>query len=679
MDDPWGSPWAADPAPPTLDLPAAPPHAHISSNARSRSSSRVVSPHGGNDGEDDAWGGWNDAASGKASPAWGRSPGLKPLGGWVTRQSSPDPWGTLETEVPETEHDVEGEKVLDSEVSLEHEAHEAHGDEIGLKPEAGNGESANDGRTDGIDTKPATPPNTLSIDIPERSQSPEGMPTKAIGVEGRPEVVRQASKVQELVVMYDGIARKSTSPVESPYTHPKDLDIQSDDRKAEDDQTTENHQGAEDGSEETDADLDEGPTVLKSLEMQDDDDSGLGSETVQAKDDDTISQPRELAQTDSSGPPPVPYKVDLSNLDALFPSTPATTAKPEPVPDVIIDDTFTSIEERKAWYRISRFGSMRKHNLGNDENYVRATWHDSEIRDRTIRIVRRWMEEDSITGRVVLGRRAGAVGAAMFGWDSAAPQVDVGELLGRKGRHSRQVSVASKATTVSPTAVAFGWSSSPASPVAPVRPVEEKAKGIVKPPMGAPSSSGARESIQVSAQPLSLNQALAAPKPANDAADEVDDDDDWGEMVSSPTFPPDGSLPLAPSVESTTIKTTPGPSPLGVHPPEVESMGQSPSISADISNGPTHQPDPWASANLDLLAADSINSNPAKYTPPPMPTESRPSSAFRTTTPALIPPAATPSPSTSKMTARTAENGVNDDEAVAKILRDLPDLSYMFR
>src|SRR6478609_5242817 len=79
--------------------------------------------------------------------------------------------------------------------------------------------------------------------------------------------------------------------------------------------------------------------------------------------------------------------------------------------DVIIDDSFTSISERKAWYLMSRPGSMRKHNLGDDENYVRVGWGNSQVREQAIRIVRRWMEEDSITGRVVLGRRGGAVGA----------------------------------------------------------------------------------------------------------------------------------------------------------------------------------------------------------------------------------------------------------------------------
>ena len=68
--------------------------------------------------------------------------------------------------------------------------------------------------------------------------------------------------------------------------------------------------------------------------------------------------------------------------------------------DTIPYDSFQNLEERKTWYRISRYGSMRKHNSGDDENYVRATWTQSQVREQTLKIVARWIEEDRISGRV---------------------------------------------------------------------------------------------------------------------------------------------------------------------------------------------------------------------------------------------------------------------------------------
>uniref|UniRef100_A0A0D2XV47 Uncharacterized protein n=1 Tax=Fusarium oxysporum (strain Fo5176) TaxID=660025 RepID=A0A0D2XV47_FUSOF len=161
-------------------------------------------------------------------------------------------------------------------------------------------------------------------------------------------------------------------------------------------------------------------------------------------------------------PPSEPFAIDMTKLDDIFPSIETSFPSPEPIPDVIIDDSFTSISERKAWYLMSRPGSMRKHNLGDDENYVRVGWGNSQVREQAIRIVRRWMEEDSITGRVVLGRRGGAAGAKIFNWDSSAPstEISISELLARKN-HSRQASAASKGTVASPTAAAFGWGSNP--------------------------------------------------------------------------------------------------------------------------------------------------------------------------------------------------------------------------
>ncbi|KAF4450879.1 hypothetical protein F53441_6056 [Fusarium austroafricanum] len=310
--------------------------------------------------------------------------------------------------------------------------------------------------------------------------------------------------------------------------------------------------------------------------------------------------------------PSVPFSIDMTKLGDIFPSVNTSFPSPEPIPDVIIDDSFTSISERKAWYLMSRPGSMRKHNLGDDENYVRIGWGDSQVRDQSIRIVRRWMEEDSITGRVVLGRRNGAAGAKIFNWDSSAPstEVSISELLARKN-HSRQTSMASKGTVASPTAAVFGWSTSPVpsptvaappsahrtsdvseprasaetSPVeatktsiskttvppleSPPRPrIVEEPPSPIKPtplkptnrpisitqPLPFPASPTFSEpqspvhppSLLSANRPISISQAPTSPlaQPPTNAGwgEEEDDDEDWGDMVSSPTIETNGGF-----------------------------------------------------------------------------------------------------------------------------------------
>jgi hypothetical protein len=75
---------------------------------------------------------------------------------------------------------------------------------------------------------------------------------------------------------------------------------------------------------------------------------------------------------------------------------------------------------RRTWYRISRKETLREHNGGN-EDYVRATWIGSSIRENTTKIVARWITEDRITGGVVLGGRNRP--GAMFGWDEGAQRM----------------------------------------------------------------------------------------------------------------------------------------------------------------------------------------------------------------------------------------------------------------
>src|SRR5690606_6042190 len=61
------------------------------------------------------------------------------------------------------------------------------------------------------------------------------------------------------------------------------------------------------------------------------------------------------------------FDIDPALIPTIFPDIPSP-ALPEELPEHI-HDTFTSTAERKAWYRLSRQGTARLHNFGDDENY----------------------------------------------------------------------------------------------------------------------------------------------------------------------------------------------------------------------------------------------------------------------------------------------------------------------
>jgi hypothetical protein len=683
MEDPWGSPWTND-SPPKIDLPAPPPHAHFTAD-HSGSSQRVSPAHTPWNEDDDAWGGWAEAGK-DSSPRWGRSPGLRPIGGSPagSRLPSPtvDPWGRTPTfDMTRVRKEDNG----DSAISLGE----------GLRPIIGRVATRTPSPVRSLKENAADvwqqPDPALShrsiSPLPSEDEgrpgSPNGEPRPALQPETRPVPLRQPSnKVSELVGLFDDMAKSthSVSPVDpamrkvsdnalsfqevtsdtgvgGPEELKEDLELKNEPKsesesesesksESESDEAlkldervkdkpepelgsetkaeakikgtlTEENDGAEGVTKESSNTSDQGETESDSW-------SDFESSTQEPQVDVPKEQPQVVKTTDKveaskeppaalPKPPSVPFSIDLSKLDDLFPSVETSFPAPEPVPDVVIDDTFTSISERKAWYLMSRPGSMRKHNMGDDENYVRVGWQNSHVREQSIRIVRRWMEEDSITGRVVLGRRGGAAGAKIFNWDSAAPsaEISISELLARKN-HSRQTSVASKGTAASPTAATFGWGSEPApsstaaappsaprtsnvsepssaaetspveatktSPVSATRPppiappakpptIEEPPSPIkpipLKPtnrplsitqPIPFPPSPTISEpqspihppSLLSTNRPVSISQAPTSPlaQPPTNAGwgENEEDDDDWGDMVSSPTVDTNGGF-----------------------------------------------------------------------------------------------------------------------------------------
>ncbi|PQE07071.1 hypothetical protein CJF30_00009468 [Rutstroemia sp. NJR-2017a BBW] len=231
-------------------------------------------------------------------------------------------------------------------------------------------------------------------------------------------------EVQEQVEHSEGLAQKE----EEPNAAELPLEVLQDDA-AEDDaaeyDAVEDDKGTADDDEFGDfGDFEEGLSedggaAQEQNSIADINEHNVEKPTAKAADDVSESQ----LPTISSGP--VDFAIDLTAVDKIFEkdNLPAIDSSAEKVfiPDTIIADTFATTGERKTWYRISRYGPMRKHNAGDDENYVRITWAQSTVKEGTQKIVARWMEEDRNNGHVVLGGTS--KGGSVFGWNdpNAAP------------------------------------------------------------------------------------------------------------------------------------------------------------------------------------------------------------------------------------------------------------------
>lgn len=277
---------------------------------------------------------------------------------------------------------------------------------------------------------------------------------------------------------------------------------------------------------------------------------------------------------------PIQFELNLQAIDQLFPNAPDHTQlegrRHSNVSEQIITDSFSTVSERKTWYRISRYGSMRKHDSGEDENYHGVTWKSSQLHDDVIKIVRRWMEEDSFAGKPNLG---GAKRENVFNWDSDSPAAPISlkDVFARRKSitHVRTTSLppspqnapafgssfsntpgnrrtfggsievpnGATASIRSPLAHAplasapiatFDWSSSiAASPSRASVSSSSSDQGAVRPQPTPKSLVPDSFPVVPSTKPTSKN-ALHISLPPKEAEQFNDDDDDWGEMVSSP-------------------------------------------------------------------------------------------------------------------------------------------------
>lgn len=427
------------------------------------------------------------------------------------------------------------------------------------------------------------------------------------------------------------------------------------------------------------------------------------------------------------------FEADLNLLDRLFDEFPIpdhgnedTRGDPS---DRIITDTFTTVEERKAWYRISRYGSMRKHNSGDEENYHSVNWQTSQLHADTIRTVRRWMEEDSFPGRPTLG---GSKRTSAFNWDSSAAPVGLDKVFARRSlastpksgsfakfghtptssigslgsvleeRKSFQMPITSIASSSTPSVSAspipsFGWSSIP--PPTHVKTASRPTHAI-EPSTVADGSTAEFSVLPVPATQISQKQSISWR-----GTEDVDEDDDWGEMVISPVqeaFRAPSNSPTHQDTAPKTLTTTLKPQDalqIQENPPgdwqssarnyqsfqaaDLDLSGHTANSVLTTSTGSVEfSADPWPSTDLSSFEAlatavepiPAVSSTVLPSSTPQVRTVLAPNT--RHSSSSTVPP-----PPATNVTLGPIESrkGAGEDDLVKQILRNLPDLAYMLR
>ncbi|RDA90716.1 hypothetical protein CP533_4047 [Ophiocordyceps camponoti-saundersi (nom. inval.)] len=574
MEDPWGDPWSTDVPAPTIELPAA---VYAAKSAADGLSPRPVTDPWST--EADGWTGWG-----------GRSPDLR------AGPSSPDPWAGVERKLLVEEKSDENQ--IDERVW---EPEEADGDPVRRHvPDTGRQSSKvaelvdmYDGmaRHSGRSSSTKRPVARDDVVVSGTDDAPPPLPDlgeektlveAGFGIQDEESTLRNGE--DEESTLRNGEDEESTSRNGKECERDDGFSEVETDHVA--DQTrdeTVSKSPTEDWQVRTDATveveeatapaLDESISKPSPGECRQDDDTL----TVEVNDDTAKTSPTTSHNSQRNECPyKVVYPIELAGLlDSIFPSVSSPPSCPEPTSMSPVKDTFSNVSERKAWYRISRPGSMRRHVLGDEDGYTRVGWAKSRTREHTLKIVRRWMEEDSIGSRNVLGRRLGSGRSTLFNWDSpASTAVPIGELFrrekGMEGGSDPTVAVA-----------AFDWSSSrgaadaagakaEAGGAVVSRPAEAGVAGVPLQPLKGPQlSQAAEQRFSLKPHPSSAQgmqgRQTASPAPAavdddddvheedggdgdgdgdgddgdddNDEGggdgDEDEDEDDWGEMVSA--------------------------------------------------------------------------------------------------------------------------------------------------
>jgi hypothetical protein len=425
---------------------------------------------------------------------------------------------------------------------------------------------------------------------------------------------------------------------------------------------------------------------------------------------------------------PLNFGVDLTLVTKLFELPPELTTRETGVdsdlPDHVISDSFTEISERKTWYRVSRLGSSRRHNAADDESYRRVAWPTSTVHHDAIKIVRRWMEEDSIAGRVALGGGISKTQKNMFGWDSSAEPVALDAVFGKKKSHTRAASLqpiqiagppsdasngfAKKSLgsthrpsgSAGPAIASFGWSStSPASTGQPIT-LGELGQPLTPNTTGPASetiilASQARDVSQPTVhqrQPSNFTCQVGRARPAsagNIVTAEEEDDEEWGEMIASPTT-------IQPMANNSAAQA----------PPTIAVSNLSiPNRTTAIDGRSLDKPvvdDPWSEADFSVYDSAPSKTASSDRAAAPMPGVAKYSAERPTSTSSMsespvdlstISTGAPTGPSALTRTQQTLSPPTSQglpnipigdmqsqhDEAALAIIANLPDLSYMLR
>ena len=657
MDDPWGSPWAADvdkgrdhPRS-TLSSLEPPPRAFLTKTPPLPTFS-TQSPWAA---DDDGYGDWAIAESNACSDGWGgqaadrsapqlltpstagfgasttslawpeaaASPGVKTLSrssSSLFRQPSPDPWA-IENNSLEGRDGQEGEGTRS----------DVHRPEQSKPPSVRRGSASPAGNEAGA------PPWGRSADGEPRAVSSDSRrsstasqdscgdgrqdsPITSVDDDSRPRPPSQqrtaSSKVQELVTMFDDLAKSDMVPIERRAGHSSPGRRFSDGTLSQLQPAPENTAAQSPSSSNRTA-TPGGQQGCFSTE----DGGGM-----------TAPGPLHLPPKASTT-----FDVDMDNVGRLFDHLqppPEFSASDTYVPDSVLVDSFTETSERRLWYRISRRETMRRYDAGDDEAYCRVGWVSSAARDGTLKIIRRWMEEDSLGGRPTLGG-SGHKGS-IFGWDSTGDSVALDEVFGRN--RSRRPSPRD-GSTVHPTSGMNG-----------VTPATTKDAQV---PSNGAGSTAPGMRVPVLSDP-------ATPVGGGPAPEDRVEDDEWGEMESSPQKQSQATLAGQSRVEPP------------LRNPQHASRGLGSTVTkAAAATVPSTPGLPVAAPNRrpapDLDTAGEFGSAPsvAPVSDMRLPPQPEPAAHART-----IPG----NPGAESTPARRSE-----EDTLASILDGLPDLSYMLR
>ena len=775
---------------------------------------------------------WNDDMPSGESAVSRLAPSLMPNSLPVLRQPSPDPWATGTTldneehveDTPRLEarkqvyHTFEGElhiglpeplqgsndkslsdllpepddTTCNAETTDKNELGKPNSDEPRIEPEITQKiEEEVDGHdADRESSRPSSSPSDQSHHDEILPESPR---TSLDEEPKRPQVIRKVStKIQELVEHFDGLAKegeelviessRSRSRSETPSLP---AEIRKDDYEEtmkEDEKVEQGDDDEDDFGDFEDGQSEAGGSIVEEVKRP------ITPPPAQSQ---LASSPTFNMISPQSSPPLSRYvekdfgRVEFEVVNSILHNfysqaggddTPDTAVEKVLIKDTVPYDSFQSLEERKTWYRLSRYGSMRKHDSGDDDNYVRVTWRQSQVREQTLKTVARWMEEDRISGRVVLG--GGRKGSSIFGWNdsNAAPVPLTSAFATKPGRKPTPISSTTEATSEVPRewrkslvrnrsrsksrsppkanrrgstkresisethkgspqapVASFGWSAIPTvgeqkaipllkeSPKSPL--LDENQASTSRQPASISQRSVNPATMQakaIQAKPLTFvsgSPIVSAPEASSKVVAPIlsaisnDDDDDWGEMVASPTLPVAPVLPpsqdllhkksqslggafsppqcisrvdlpiLPQSARShkftisfdelmiprsrNTLDSRSDPFPSAASASAISPITQAPALPVSSA---TSSHDPWASADF------SFFDSPPSALPSPKSVAAPVSKA----TPKAVPFTKAP-PAPSPLRHRKTRQEVEQDELVAGIVRSLPDLMYMLR